>query len=356
VARVLVIGGGPGGLYAAAEAAKRGFDVTLMEKGKIGENIRCAEGFFDVLKRLGKPCAGVRFKVEELVIKAGSTYRFDVKPLFLWMIDRSTWQKELARRAAETGVIIKEDSPVNPKELKKLKGDYDFIIDASGAPSITSRVYGFSGFYKNHCGRTVQYTVEGDFSHIGNRLKVGFLPDFWGYYWIFPKGKDEQGGETANVGIGNFDSADKRKLWCMLDDVMRREGFDGPGYRVIKSLGGICPSKMPEKLIYDNILLVGDAAGLTSPLHGGGIDMAVISGIEAARAISKDLAGYERRIRSIFSRRLEFEKTIATAWGKMSFERMERILARACKFKFYRILLSPRFYTPATAALFKFIA
>ncbi|MCL6559249.1 MAG: NAD(P)/FAD-dependent oxidoreductase [Firmicutes bacterium] len=284
--KVLVIGGGPGGLFAAAEAVGRGFDVTLMEKGKIGEDIRCAEGFFDVQKLLGRPCAGVRFKVDELIFEVRSTYRIDARSLNLWMIDRRTWQKELSRRAIEKGVRIMENTPVLPNDLKKLKTEYDFIIDASGAPSVTSRALGFSNFYVQNSGKTVQYLVEGDFSHIGNALKVGFLPDFWGYYWIFPMGEDEQGRQTANVGIGDFNPLSPRNLRKMLDEIIKKEGLDDGKHKIVKVLGGICPTRMPEKLVCDNILLVGDAAGLTSPLHGGGIDMAVLSGITAARALA----------------------------------------------------------------------
>lgn len=40
---IAIIGGGPAGLTAAIEGAKSGFDVTLYEKYKIGDNIRCAE-------------------------------------------------------------------------------------------------------------------------------------------------------------------------------------------------------------------------------------------------------------------------------------------------------------------------
>ena len=86
--QLLVIGGGPAGLYAALEAAGHGLDVTLFEKGKIGENIRCAEGFFDTMKLLKKPNSGVRFKVEQIIIKAKSTYQIDARKLNLWMIDR----------------------------------------------------------------------------------------------------------------------------------------------------------------------------------------------------------------------------------------------------------------------------
>lgn len=77
--------------------------------------------------------------------------------------------------------------------------------------------------------------MEGDFSHIANCLKVGLLPDFWGYYWIFPKTKN-----IANVGVGNFYSARKDRLWNRLDRVIKEEGISG--YKVLKKTGGICPT------------------------------------------------------------------------------------------------------------------
>jgi digeranylgeranylglycerophospholipid reductase len=355
MAKVLVIGGGPGGLFAAAEAAGRGFDVTLMEKGKIGENIRCAEGFFDVLKLLGKPCAGVRFKVETLIFEARSAYKFDTRPLNLWMIDRSTWQKELSRRAVEKGVKIMENSPVSPKDLENLKTKYDFIIDASGAPPVTSRTLGFSGFYKQNSGKTVQYLVEGDFSHINNSMKVGFLPDFWGYYWIFPKGRDEQGRETANVGIGDFNPLSPRNLRKMLDEVFKKERLDDGRHRILKILGGICPTRMPEKLVYDNILLVGDAAGLTSPLHGGGIDMAVLSGLTAARAISENPGKYETNLRNLLFRRLCFEDMVAGAWRKRNLEQVDKILSVVNALRLYKLLSYPRIINPLTVKFLELI-
>lgn len=352
MSKVLVVGGGPGGLFAATQSAERGFNVTLMEKGKIGENIRCAEGFFDVLKLLEKPCAGVRFKVEKLIFEAGSTYIFDAKALNLWMIDRSTWQKELARRAREKGVKILENSRVLAENLTDLKREYDFIIDASGAPSITSLALGFSSFYKQNSGKTVQYVVEGDFSHLKQSLKVGFLPDFWGYYWIFPKGRGEDERETANVGIGDFNYPSRHNLRNMLDDVMRKEKLDGENYKIIKVTGGICPTKMLGRLVYDNIALVGDAAGLTSPLHGGGIDMAILSGITAANELKDGLKNYELHIRKLLSRRLYFEEMVSKAWKRRNFEQVDRILSVMNSLKLYRLLFSPRLMNPLT---FKFL-
>ena len=74
---------------------------------------------------------------------------------------------------------------------------------------------------------------------------------------------------------------------------MEAEGLTGSGYKILQATGGICPTKMLDRLIYDNILLVGDAAGLTSPARWC-IDMAVISGEETAKSIASNINSYEK--------------------------------------------------------------
>lgn len=339
--RVLVIGAGPAGISAAKECAEKNFDVTIFEKGKIGENIKCAEGFFDEAKLLGKPEAGVRFKVEKLIVRVKSTYYIDTSDWNLWMIDRSIWQKDLAQRAMRKGVKIKENTEVLPEDLEELKKKFDFIIDASGAYSITSKAYGFSQFYKNHSGKTVQHILKGDFSYIKNSIKVGLMPDFWGYYWIFPKGSD-----IANVGVGNFCSEVDFNLPEILEDVKKREGLDKESYEIIGRLGGICPTKMLDRLVYDNILLVGDAAGLTSPFHGGGIDMAILSGKDAAKSICEGIFSYKDNLNKTLAERLEFDSFLANIWKNRDFDEMDEIVRKVCKYKLYRPFGNPKLLKP----------
>ena len=102
---ITVIGGGPAGLSTAIRAAELGLKVVLYEKGKIGSGIKCAEGFVDTLGILGKPEAGVSFKVDKIILSAGKEYAVSLpRNCGLWMIDRSTWQKSLAKRAQALGV------------------------------------------------------------------------------------------------------------------------------------------------------------------------------------------------------------------------------------------------------------
>lgn len=86
-----------------------------------------------------------------------------------------------------------------------MMGDYSFVIDASGAPSLTSKVYGFVPDYTRNATLLTQCAVEGDFGFVGpNTILVGYNHRYIGYYYIFPKGPD-----IANVGVGRFDDAKK---------------------------------------------------------------------------------------------------------------------------------------------------
>ena len=168
--KIAIIGGGPAGLTAAIEGAKNGLQVELFDQYAIGDNIRCAEGFFDTLNMLGQPKDGVRFKVEALDFKVKNEYSFETKnEVKLWMIDRQEWQIGLAKEARELGVTIHEHSPVSKDKFKELAGSFDWIVDSSGAPSVTSKAFGWQSFYKDTSCLTVQYTMHGDFKKYNNK-------------------------------------------------------------------------------------------------------------------------------------------------------------------------------------------
>lgn len=318
--RVAVIGGGPAGLTAAIEGAKNGLSVTIYEKYTIGENIRCAEGFFDTLNMLGKPEYGVRFKVQKMELGLKSRYLFPCDDkINIWMIDRCEWQKGLAAEARALGVNIIENFHITKENYKEIASRYEWVIDSTGVPSITSIVYGFNKYYKNTSAFTVQYTLEGDFSDIYGKLKLGIEDGFTGYSWIFPKSQTE-----ANVGIGYFESH-KANLWDELDRVVEKEGLSS--YKRIKKIGGLCPIVKLERLVYDNILLAGDAAGLTSPIHGGGIDTACISGKIAMQSIlNNTVDSYENEINRVLEKKLNGEMELRELWKSFTFDDLDYIM------------------------------
>ena len=221
--------------------------------GEIGDNVRCAEGFIDTLNLLEKPEAGIRFKVKEMLVRCSDeTYKLDVSPIRLWMIDRREWQRHLADKARSLGVEILENYPVTPDILKKMKDEYLWIIDGSGVIPVTSRLYNFQWFYTKNCGVTFQYLIEGDFTFLHEKILAGLEPRYTGYYWIFPKGTYQ-----ANVGIGIL-KYEGQVLRHELDRILEKEGLTRDyGYTIKQAIGGLCPNVIPHKVVYDNIILLG---------------------------------------------------------------------------------------------------
>lgn len=328
--KIAIIGGGPAGLTAAIDGAKAGMTVDLFEHHHIGDNIRCAEGFFDTLNMLGKPKKGVRFKVEALEVEVKNTYTIPCDEDFnIWMIDRQEWQIGLAEEARALGVTIHEESPVSKDKLKQLSNDYDWVIDSTGVPSVTSKAYGFNQFYKETSGITAQYTMLGDFSKYYGKLRVVAEDHYAGYYWIFPKSNNE-----ANVGIIFFgDSKNECRPWEELDRIIERENLQS--YTRTRKLGGMCPVVRPEKLVYDNILLTGDAAGLVSALHGGGIDNACISGKIAIQCIENGNVheAYDTEIERTLGQKLQGEQELADLAYNMNYRVLDSILKVLSKSK-----------------------
>jgi len=331
-----VIGGGPGGLYAATAAARLGMAVTLLEKRTIGEHIVCGECIFDSLGLLTAPDDGLLYEVDAVLFVARGSYRLRMKKYRrLWMVERRRWQEHLAAAAAAAGVEIRTGVKLTPDGLKTLSGQYDWIIDASGAPSLTSRAYGFTEEYLCRPLLAYQVVVEDDFSHLfpSRTLKVGFLPRIGGeflpgYYWIFPKT-----ARMANVGVvytrtvtGDF----PLRLKGLLREVMKEESLGKA--RILAKGGGLIPTRVLDRLVYDRIILAGDAAGLTSPLHGGGIDMAVISGTMAAAAAAKGpqaVAGYRRELLSLSRAKSALERILVAKMRELTFEDFDDLLHAA---------------------------
>lgn len=339
-----VIGAGPGGLYAAREAARLGIPVTVFEKNTVGEKLNCAEGFFDPLKLLAPPAQGVRCKVQEVHFAAKDNFVMDCSELNLWMIDRQEWQKALLEEVRALGCLVHERSPVTPERLTMLEREFGWVIDASGVSALKNKQ--LAGSAGQHI-LTAQYTLDGDFSNLFGKLRVVFEPHYCGYYWIFPKSAGQ-----ANVGLAWIDKRTAGvSISHELERIVDKEGLRG--YAILKKAGGPIPTGR-QKPALGRTLLVGDAAGLASPLHGGGIDTACISGILAARAASAgNPTQYGESLEKILAVRLNLEQKILNLWKKLSFAELNGLLSLVFgnQLRRFACLLKYRSFWPEMVAL-----
>ncbi|GAB6271413.1 MAG: NAD(P)/FAD-dependent oxidoreductase [Smithellaceae bacterium] len=330
--KLAIIGAGPGGLYAALAAAGKDIQADLFEKRKVGEGIVCGECIFDSLGIMARPGDGLLHPVDELVLKGHREYAFPLsRHRKLWMLDRQTWQRDLARRAKNLGVRIHENIRITRAQLERMQKEYDWILDASGAPSVTSRLYSFTGHYFQEYLLAHQLVLASDFRALWPRIKIVFFPNLPAkyqpaYYWVFPKnaGRANVGVVCTVRGILNRDRPDIKKL---LADALSAEGLTDAV--VLERGGGIAASRMLTNLVYGNLILVGDAAGLTSALHGGGIDLACLSGTLAVDAVTgghEGVAAYQEKLTRYMQDKLALERITIQKMRALNFDQFDDLL------------------------------
>ena len=318
---ILVVGAGPAGSRAAAAAAREGAETLLVDaKTRIGEQPHCGE--YVPARLFGEanldrcPVMQAVDYMETRVVgsrEAGATGKQTLQvtssPVPGFIIDRVRFDRDLARAAAAQGATVFCSTRVVRRENDAwiLKCGTDeisvtprFVIAADGATSSVAAMLGLSA---PDYLRGVQAEVP-----LAQPLKgtLIFLDrDFvGGYGWLFPK------GSTANVGLG-VAVADSVHPRALLDELLARlsaEGLIRPG-KLARSGGLIPVSGMRAELTRGNVLLCGDAAGLTHPITGAGIPQAIFSGDLAGRTAAEALrAGNQQPL-------VEYKEAIRSWYG-----------------------------------------
>jgi len=306
---VLVVGVGPAGGSAAKIAADAGLNVFAVEKKKtIGAPVQCAE-FIPLPMSKYAPTAPVRRqKITGMksFLPSGEVEKTDFPGL---MIDRQKFDEDIANNAINAGAEILAGAQLVSLDMHRstatvMQGDqiieviYRALIAADGPHSKVAKCLGLPEL---DTVSTRQYTVP--------LKKAYFDTDIWvsdefpgGYAWMFPK------GEWANLGLGINKDID-HNLKDPLDRLHKQLIDEGLlGEEITYRTGGAIPvGGLREKLIFSNIVFVGDAAGLTHPITGAGISAGVMSGEMAGEAVSQYLKGddealvdYEEEIRDQF--------------------------------------------------------
>lgn len=299
---IAIIGAGPAGLSCANELVKGGYSVTLFEKGKVGENIVCAEGLFDYFGKLNLTLPD-EMKVKKLIIEGNNKYNITIPTSSKFStFDRSKWQKYLAEKAIKNGLKVFENKKIEKADLNYFKKHFKYVIDASGVRAVSHIFFPKNEVkkYRKNFVPAVQYTVNGDFECYKETIKAVIFDDPPGYFWLFPK-KKENGYTKANIGLGYLS---KQKSLPNLKHVLERmTALEGIDTQDLKINASPIPTKRLKQYVSDNIILTGDALGLCSPLHGGGIDTAYLSGYYVAQSIIKgNFKIYEKFLKDIYKR------------------------------------------------------
>lgn len=326
--KIVIIGAGPAGLSSAIFLSQLGIDVTLYEAFNVGENIICAEGFFDFHGNIdvflpdAMKIEKIIFKdMDEIVVTLPNYSKF-------FTFNRTEWQKGLMDIAISHGTKVVEGRKIKKDEVLELSKKSDYVIDASGIKAVSHFLFPKSEVvnYREGLVPTYQYTLTGNFTKYQRVIKAIVLNNPPGYFWLFPKLIDNKIIQ-ANAGLGFLiKNKSLPNLKTLLNDIIKSEGLDAN--QILTKKSSPIPTKRLKSYRQDNIILAGDALGLCSPLHGGGIDSAYLSGYYIAKSIiNNDFKIYQDFLKSL-DNRFTKERIIVYLWEVFG---SHRILSRLKK-------------------------
>jgi digeranylgeranylglycerophospholipid reductase len=280
--KIQIIGGSVAGLGAAFEILKHdaSLDVTVYEKNTTVKNYTCAGGVSRfLLQRLNLeiPKCTVASQIRTLrIFSPNACWETKCKnSCYGYVLHRDLFHDYLAKEIIRLGGKIRLGYNV-----EKLDETADVIVAADGLNGISRKLL-----------RLKQPSLEDIHVGIQVRAKLGNHPRDCislyfgslapkGYTWIFPDGVPDR----FRVGLG-VPLSTHRNPAVLLRHFLEYIGAEPLGQFKVKLL----PTAKPEsRLVYNNVLLVGDAGLFCDPATGGGIVQALLSGRNAARAICRD--------------------------------------------------------------------
>ncbi len=250
---IKIIGAGPAGLVAGLKFLEAGFYPTIIEKQQVIVSTLCGEGLsHDTISRVPfkdwSEYAPSTFDYATFIFPNGTKSYVKKK---CHTMDRTSWFRAMAKEFEKRGGHLQLGTKVN--DVKDLK--YDLLIGADGPLSTVSKYVGNKS--ANMTG--VQTRLKLDYKHDGMEFFIDkrFSQE---YSWVFAK------GGIFNVGV----LGDMKQL----DAFVKHMGFEKA--EVVDRLGYNIPF-FGTKVQRDNVILTGDAAGITNPLTKGGMAAAIFA-------------------------------------------------------------------------------
>lgn len=305
---VLVIGAGPAGSMAARESSRNGAKTLIIDKkSEIGTPKRCGEGIIDgVLEKVGikedERWIARRIDGARLVAPDNTSAWFTAEtletPATGVVLERKVFDKHVTMDAIRSGaeVMLKTEATNIIREndylivdIKSFDTEYSQIKAkiVIGADGPEGRVGSWMGLNTKVPISEMESGAQYEMTNL--KMEKSDTIEFYfgsvapgGYAWIFPKGYD-----TANVGIDVSGVKGEKTALEYLDDFIANNEETKDGQIVEVNVGGNPLCGIFDKIIADNFMLVGDAAGCVSPITGGGIDTGLESGMMAGRIAAK---------------------------------------------------------------------
>ena len=313
----IVVGAGTAGCLAAKTIAEKGLKVCLIEKKpteEIGEKV-CGDALGEHhLKFLGleKPTGGeLEAKIDGIKIYSpdeNTIFTIADKDFIGYLLNRRLFGQWILKKATDEGAILQDNmnfrSPIveknavvgisakNMKTGKVTEMRSKVVVDATGYFGMVRKQLpvemGIDREIANQdveaCYREIRQLKQETENTRYCEIYLNQKASPGGYIWIFPKG-----GARVNVGLGicmrgNYPNP-KEQLY---NTAFKKPIFDDS--LVLTAGSWFDPVRRPlDNMVSNGIMLVGDAASLVNPIHGGGIGPSMLSGYFAGQQIVEAL-------------------------------------------------------------------
>jgi digeranylgeranylglycerophospholipid reductase len=299
---IVIVGGGPAGLCAAARTAAAGLSTLVVERNSaIGIPLRTSgASWIEELAALGVP---ERFHVPMRRIRVIAPHTeavFDYREPRICVLDVRAFYQWLAQCALDAGArirlgtraadVVEANGRVAGVRVREAGGrtadlPARVVVDATGYPSaLARRMRLHDGFAAFGVGAELDLHAPRFDPHEA-LLIVGreFAPH--GYAWAFP-----YGGGRVRLGVGLGRPHSDADPHACLDAIRARVPALAPlvGASPIEAHVGLIPLVPPRSvpLARNGLVVAGDAAGQASALVGEGIRFAMHAGRAAGDAIA----------------------------------------------------------------------
>ncbi len=287
---VIIVGGGPAGVSAAKASAMTGARTLLLEKNPA---IMALKPCGQAVSAHALQTAGVEpssaLIVNQVSARVYAPNGENVKIAETgYLINKTLLLQEIAAQAAEHGAEIRVNEPFlylrredQKMIVKTPKAEYEgmVLIGADGYNSRVARALGVRE--KSEPIPTLQYLVAGckldSIDEIRIYLGNEIAPK--GYAWLFPVSE-----RIAELGLGVRGAP----LKPYMDKLLQRFERELGSCQVIDNRGAPVPvGGVIRRYIFDQAILIGDAAGMVIPLTGGGIHSSIAAGLAAGEVAGK---------------------------------------------------------------------